>query len=93
MANTVETTPLNIEAVNLDDELEVDAFHEALCTGITQHLGVRPALWRDTRLRGNEDFPAEIEDGLAASAIFLPIFSPAYLNSAWCRRSQVKRSG
>jgi hypothetical protein len=64
----------------------IDAFHDALCTGITQHLGVRPALWRDTRLRGNEDFPAEIEDGLAASAIFLPIFSPAYLNSAWCRR-------
>jgi hypothetical protein len=25
----VETTPLNIEAVNLDDEREVDAFHEA----------------------------------------------------------------
>ena len=29
MANMVETTPLNIEAVNLDDELEVDAFQEA----------------------------------------------------------------
>ncbi len=29
MANTVETTPLNIETVNLDDEREVDAFHEA----------------------------------------------------------------
>ena len=25
----VETTPLNIEAVKLDDEREVDAFHEA----------------------------------------------------------------
>jgi hypothetical protein len=34
MANTVETTPLNIEAVNLDDEREVDAFHEAwIATG------------------------------------------------------------
>ena len=29
MANTVETTPLDIEAVNLDDERELDAFHEA----------------------------------------------------------------
>ncbi|MBA3916689.1 MAG: hypothetical protein H0X25_23145 [Acidobacteriales bacterium] len=29
MANTVETTPLNIETVNLDDEHEIDAFHEA----------------------------------------------------------------
>src|ERR1022692_5279276 len=29
MSNMVETTPLNIEAVNLDDEREVDAFHEA----------------------------------------------------------------
>ena len=28
----VETTPLNIEAVNLDDEREVDAFHEAWIT-------------------------------------------------------------
>ena len=34
MANTVETTPLNIEAVNLDDERELDAFHEAwIATG------------------------------------------------------------
>ena len=34
MANTVETTTLNIETVNLDDEREVDAFHEAwIATG------------------------------------------------------------
>ena len=34
MANTVETTPLNIEAVNLDDERELDVFHEAwIATG------------------------------------------------------------
>jgi hypothetical protein len=34
MANMVETTPLNIEAVNLDDEREVEAFHEAwIATG------------------------------------------------------------
>ncbi len=29
MANSVETTPLNIETVNFDDEREIDAFHEA----------------------------------------------------------------
>ena len=34
MANTVETKPLNIEAVNLDDEREVNACHEAwIATG------------------------------------------------------------
>lgn len=34
MANTVETVPLDIEAVNLDDEHEVDTFHEAwIATG------------------------------------------------------------
>ena len=34
MANTVETTTLNIETVNFDDEREVDAFHEAwIATG------------------------------------------------------------
>ena len=34
MANTLETTPLNIETVNLDDEREVDTFHEAwIATG------------------------------------------------------------
>ena len=32
MAKMVETTPVNIEAVNLDDEREVDAFHEAWIT-------------------------------------------------------------
>ena len=34
MANIVETTPLKIEAVDLDDEREVDAFDEAwIATG------------------------------------------------------------
>ena len=37
MANTVETAPLNIEAVNWDDECELDAFHEAwMATGQTK---------------------------------------------------------
>ena len=29
MAKTLQTTPLNIEAVDFDDELEMDEFHEA----------------------------------------------------------------
>jgi hypothetical protein len=34
MANTIQTSPLNIEAVNLDDDREIDAFHEAwIATG------------------------------------------------------------
>jgi len=42
MTNMVEITPLNIEAVNLDDEREVDAFHEARgadCHGSGQGSG------------------------------------------------------
>jgi hypothetical protein len=40
MANMVEASPLNIEAVNLDDEREVDAFHEAwIATGETRVQG------------------------------------------------------
>ena len=68
------------------NERWVDVFHKALCTGVAQHLGVRPEVWRDPRLDRIGEFPAEIEARLAASAVFLPIFSPAYLASDWCRR-------
>lgn len=64
----------------------VDAFHDALCTGVAQHLGTRPTFWRDPHLRPVDEFPAEIEAQLAGSAVFLPVFSPAYLASDWCRR-------
>ena len=37
MADTVDTTTLNIEAVDLDDERELDAFHEAwIATGLAK---------------------------------------------------------
>lgn len=63
----------------------VDEFHEALRVAVQHYLGARPVIWRDPKLSGNDVFSNEIEDSLKNSAIFLPILSPGYLNSAWCR--------
>lgn len=43
-------------------------------------------IWRDKKLRGNDEFGAEIEENLPQSAILLSILSPRYLKSDWCVR-------
>jgi len=64
----------------------VDLLVERLPRLINNNLGYQPKIWRDERsLRGNDRLKAAIDDGVSQSLIFVPIVSPRYVQSEWCR--------
>ncbi len=66
-------------------EGRVDKFLNALQKKIQRYLGRKPSVWMDRQqLNANQNFSSEISRALSDAAIFLPLLSPAYLNSAWC---------
>jgi TIR domain len=65
----------------------VDLLVERLPRLVSNNLGYQPKIWRDERsLSGNALLTAAIEEGLAHSLLFVPILSPRYVQSEWCRR-------
>ncbi len=42
-------------------------------------------IWRDERLRGNDDFSSEIFAQFPDTALMVSVISPSYLQSKWCR--------
>lgn len=64
----------------------VDLLVERLPSMIAGNLGYKPKIWRDERsLRGNDLLRAAIEDGASLALLFIPIVSPRYVQSKWCR--------
>ncbi|MGH8480466.1 MAG: toll/interleukin-1 receptor domain-containing protein [Gammaproteobacteria bacterium] len=63
----------------------VTRFHLDLQQRLSELLGVDARIWRDKKLRGSDDFSAEIFAQLKGSAVFIPILSPGYLRSSWCQ--------
>jgi len=65
----------------------VDLLVERLPRVVASYLGDKPRLWRDERsLRGNDLLTSAIEDGVARSRLFVPVVSPRYVRSEWCRK-------
>src|SRR5688572_11529754 len=65
----------------------VDLLVERLPRLISNNLGYLPAIWRDERsLRGNDLLTAAISEGVTTSLVLIPIVSPRYVQSDWCRR-------
>ncbi|HKG80388.1 MAG TPA: TIR domain-containing protein, partial [Pyrinomonadaceae bacterium] len=65
----------------------VDLLVERLPRLISNNLGYQPAIWRDQRtLKGNDLLTAAIHEGIHQSLLFIPILSPRYVTSDWCRR-------
>src|SRR5688500_178675 len=65
----------------------VDLLVERLPRLISNNLGYLPAIWRDERsLRGNDLLTAAISEGVTTSLLLIPIVSPRYVQSDWCRR-------
>ena len=65
----------------------VDLLVERLPRVVASYLGDKPRLWRDERsLRGNDLLSAAINDGVARSRLFVPVVSPRYVLSEWCRK-------
>lgn len=63
----------------------IDNFFERLKVRLAQLIGEEPRIWWDGRLQGNEYFVGEIGDQISATLLLIPIISPRYVKSAWCR--------
>ena len=65
----------------------VDLLVERLPRLVSNNLGYLPTVWRDERtLHGNDLLTAAISEGVASSLLLIPIVSPRYVQSDWCRR-------
>jgi hypothetical protein len=73
-------------SVTDDDEGWVTKFHESLWAAIRQKIG-RPegfTIFRDDKLRGNDEFSDTLDAEYRQSAVFISILAPSYLASDWC---------
>ena len=64
----------------------ISEFHRALAVRVGQLLGKEPAIWRDPKLQGNDDFADTLVERLKKVAVLVPVVSPRYLKSDWTRR-------
>jgi hypothetical protein len=66
----------------------VTAFHRALEVYLGKLVGrqLRPSIWRDPKLRGDDVFDVELAARLAKAAALVCVVSPSYLGSEWCQQ-------
>lgn len=66
----------------------VTDFHEKLTVLLARFLGRREvfSVWRDPKLRGNDEWEGTIEAAYHGSAVGIFILSPGFLASEWCGR-------
>lgn len=64
----------------------VDLLVERLPILVNNNLGYKPKIWRDQHsLRGNDFLRAAIDEGVSQSLLLVPVVSPRYVQSDWCR--------
>lgn len=80
-----------ISYAHIDDEALIEGekgwiteFHRALEVRLSQLLGERPNIWRDSRLDGNHIFSNEIISQFPKIAVLISILTPRYVKSEWC---------
>jgi hypothetical protein len=64
----------------------VTVFHSVLRTILSQQLGKTANIWKDERIRGNDDVSTEISDQFPQTATLISVLTPRYLKSDWCTR-------
>jgi hypothetical protein len=62
----------------------VEQFQKSLDAFLGRRYG-KARIWRDERLRGNDDFSDEIFAQFPDTALMVSVISPSYLQSKWCR--------
>ena len=77
---------LDNQPLSADQAGWVSLFHQTLQTLLSQRLGSTVDIWRDDKLRGNDDFSDEILGQLAGTALFVSVLTPRYLKSEWCTK-------
>jgi hypothetical protein len=69
-----------------DEKGWIDLLVKRLPIVIADFLGYKPNVWRDERsLHGNEQLEGAIQEGVLRSLVLVPIVSPRYVQSDWCR--------
>jgi hypothetical protein len=61
----------------------VEQFQRALDAFLGRRYG-KAKIWRDERLRGNDDFSGEIFAQFPDTALMVAVISPSYVQSKWC---------
>ena len=68
----------------------ITEFHRALEVRLSQLLGERPKIWRDSRLDGNHNFNDEIISQFPQIALLVSIITPRYVKSEWCVKEVIE---
>lgn len=63
----------------------IDQLFERLRVRLAQLLGGEPVIWWDGRLQGDMYFAGEIGDRVSRTLLLVPVVTPRYAHSAWCR--------
>jgi len=61
----------------------VTNLHRALEIRVAQLLGKRAQIWRDPKLKGNDQFAETLVEKLARVAVLISVVSPRYVKSSW----------
>lgn len=65
----------------------IDFLVEQLPKQMQDPLGYMPKIWRDEQsLRGNDLLTGAIREGIERSLLFVPVMTPRYVLSDWCRK-------
>jgi hypothetical protein len=65
----------------------IDLLDEQLSVLLAQALGYKVKIWRDGHdLHGNDELQGAIGDAVTRSLLLIPVISPRYVQSDWCRR-------
>ena len=77
---------LDNQALNSAEKGWISEFHAALEAFLGMRMGTKAEIWRDERLRGNDDFSSEIISQFPKTALLVSILTPRYVSSEWCTR-------
>lgn len=70
-----------------EDVTWVSALQEELTERLLHRLGCECDVWQDeNNLRTGQNWPAELDTAIRASAAFIPVLSRNYQGSKWCER-------
>lgn len=64
----------------------VTNLHRALEVRVAQLLGKEPHIWRDPKLKGNDQFAETLVEKLARVAVLITVVSPRYIKSDWAMK-------
>ena len=64
----------------------ISCFYSLLKVRLGELLGREPNIWFDKKLRAGDELTGEIKSKLQKAKTLLPIVTPRYLKSEWCKK-------